>query len=69
MLHPSSSHVSTIDADTNGIARFRPRFLEKRKQGLTYFLKLVVIIHASDISTDLFLAVFCSTLSLQDHQF
>ena len=53
----------------NGIARFRPRFLEKRKQGLTYFLKLVVIIHASDISTDLFLAVFCSTLSLQDHQF
>ena len=28
--------------DLLGVARFRPRFLEKRKQGLSYFLKFVL---------------------------
>lgn len=55
-------------ADMKGIARFRPRFLERRKQGLSYFLKFVVDLHASNISTNLFLAASCSTPNSQDRQ-
>lgn len=41
--HGRLQHHSTkqYSANASGIARFRPRFLEKRKQGLSYFLKCV----------------------------